>query len=579
MEVTERKAKEATVDETKEKEGVTRYEGWPDEAPILKRTTRVKKKDVITDQPHWIPVGKASVGKVTMRKNASDKVLPRKAAREIASGISFRSNDLAPGARCIELTKVCDFYEAKASGTYIDSPLCGRYLRSMAKEVRALSLALRDAENARRRRIRELETICEEWDEYFGANNQAAGLQCGLLDGAVPWTPAAVFRETQRVAKKNWALDAALAKQTAATALAANDGQIELEDHRRASREYAARQRAAFHSQIESLKIAHDEHLAKFSIDTAIMSQREQTKNCTNHKKEHTATLKNLEKMRAELAQTQKQLDTTQTTLQEQSQRADTAEAALRKAAFELAHVREMRRAAIDEALQAENKLRLARQVDAGQQCPDYGVGIIRFSALPKAGPNNTKILVHGVPSTISLAQLNTMLRLRLGLSFTAAQPRRATDVDGAKSFELTLPLPRDVHTLLELPGASLPPDPNDQTQHGYNNKIIMPSSFHNSRDASLGSRTSHRNPTQSTCCSATSRREPLRALDLTTPLNIIPATDDPMDYPSTRQHQTKPPVWAPTPPKITPPPAYTEKPDAVLERLSAIRPILRSTT
>ena len=40
---------------------------------------------------------------------------PRKAPKAIASGISFRDGDLG-SAKAVELIKVCDFYESKASG-------------------------------------------------------------------------------------------------------------------------------------------------------------------------------------------------------------------------------------------------------------------------------------------------------------------------------------------------------------------------------------------------------------------------------------------------------------------------------
>ena len=109
-----------------------------------------------------------------MQKGFCVRRYPRKAPKAIASGISFRDGDLG-SAKAVELIKVCDFYESKASGEYVDSALSGRYVHAMAKEVRTLACALKAGEDEQKARIRELEVCCREWDEHFGPSSDARG--------------------------------------------------------------------------------------------------------------------------------------------------------------------------------------------------------------------------------------------------------------------------------------------------------------------------------------------------------------------------------------------------------------------
>ena len=56
-----------------------------------------------------------------------------KLPRPVASGISFREGDLGD-AKVVDLIKVCDFYEAKASGKYATPVACGRYVHDLARK-------------------------------------------------------------------------------------------------------------------------------------------------------------------------------------------------------------------------------------------------------------------------------------------------------------------------------------------------------------------------------------------------------------------------------------------------------------
>ena len=139
----------------------------------------------------------------------------------------------------MDLIKVCDFYEAKASGAYVDSALSGRYVHAMAREVRALACALKEAEHEQQGRVRALELVCREWDDHFGPKADGRG----RLDESqgelrvVPVTPASLHAERawliERVDKAN------AAARDAEAALAARDAAAkeELAEHQRAAQD------------------------------------------------------------------------------------------------------------------------------------------------------------------------------------------------------------------------------------------------------------------------------------------------------------------------------------------------------
>ena len=168
---------------------------------------------------------------------------PRKAPKAIASGISFRDGDLG-SAKAVELIKVCDFYESKASGEYVDSALSGRYVHAMAKEVRTLACALKAGEDEQKARIRELEVCCREWDEHFGPSSDARGRLTRAAQGElriVPATPASLSAERAWLLGRVEALEVSVAESGAALEREKARGAKELEDHVRAARAFAAR--------------------------------------------------------------------------------------------------------------------------------------------------------------------------------------------------------------------------------------------------------------------------------------------------------------------------------------------------
>ena len=430
----------------------------------VKRSSVRAQQQASGQTQHWMPSGKVRRGldprcdgeqsKVRSEAGVAEAVFSRKAAKEIASGISFRGKDLAPGARCLELMKVCDFYEAKASGAYVDSQLCGRYLHGMAREVRALSMALREAEKARKRRIRDLENVCAEWDEHFG------GLpgQDGDMK-IVPWTPAAVKKTLDMAKLKMEKLESEVREARAEAAETKREAEVTLEEHGRASREHAARQRCMHEKLRENDRIDSEAREAKRAAEAASLYLAENAASSSARLEETRLLETGLREAQAQFLDLKAENKNLRTDLDAERLRAKDATAALQRGAVEVKRYRELRRLAVDEALSADKALRRAKLVDSGTQCPSH-VGVVRFSASPRgrlargAGAN---VSASGVPSSLSVADLCDSITNLLGITVLAAEPRRALDVDGARTFDLTVPTAQDARKLIELPGGCLP--------------------------------------------------------------------------------------------------------------------------
>jgi hypothetical protein len=203
-------------------------------------------------KPTWVPAGRNQRAWEPLQM---EEPTPRKAPRPVASGISFREGDLGD-ARVVDLIKVCDFYEAKASGKYATPVACGRYVHDLAREVRAVAVCLREGASQHSGRVGELEKICREWDQYFGPTSDAAGRldedqQQGFL-GMTPLTPAALHEERiwlkdqLREAQKR-IIDAERGGDTRAL-----KAEKALGDFQRLSRDAASRARAAHDLELQA---------------------------------------------------------------------------------------------------------------------------------------------------------------------------------------------------------------------------------------------------------------------------------------------------------------------------------------
>ena len=106
--------------------------------------TRTPMRDVENVRPTWVPAGRNKKAWEPIAVYEQD--YPRRAPRPVASGISFREGDLGD-AKVVDLIKVCDFYEAKASGKYTTPVACGRYVHDLAREVRAVACSLNEGKS------------------------------------------------------------------------------------------------------------------------------------------------------------------------------------------------------------------------------------------------------------------------------------------------------------------------------------------------------------------------------------------------------------------------------------------------
>lgn len=405
--------------------------------------------------PPWIPAGKHS--KTWERMPVVEARYSRKPAKEIASGISFREGDLV-GARSVELIKVCDFYEAKASGSYADSALCGRYLHAMAREVRALAAALRDTEKRHLQRIRRLETVCREWEQHFGSEVQ------GEL-GIVPATPAAVATRTRELEERVRCLEAETTRLEAELGEQARRARRELEDYQAASRDHAERARRRADNELVSLDARRDATLAAIAARCA----EDYSGEARRQSDEAAAARAALE---ASLAEASRRAETDQRETEDLSRRLAAAEAslsgrdrALRSAAVEVLEARRLRREAVDDALEALRSARAARAVDAAVQCPAACADVVRFAWSPRhrTKPGGRRVLASGVPPSLSAQALVAAIGSRLGVDVLSAAPRRAADVDGARVYELLAATAEDAVRLVE---AGALPDRPDVASH-----------------------------------------------------------------------------------------------------------------
>lgn len=406
-----------------------------------------------TVPPAWVPAGR--------RKDAWETTpvveaqYPRKAPREIASGISFRDNDLA-GAKCVELIKVCDFYEAKASGTYTDSALCGRYLHAMAREIRALSSALREGERKRRHRITFLERICAEWDKHFVADKALEGQ--GELR-MVPATPAAVAAEVKQLRERVKALEASKAEVEANVESERERARQRLEEYQAASRDHAERTRRRTDKDATMAALGLDALQAAFSAANAELER------WTHQKVEEvarsSALSSALDEARLDVSSLREETSTLRRELATVHLKVEERERALRSAALEVRSARELRRRAVEDALEAEGTARAARMVSVQTQCPASSADSVRFAWSPRSRskPRSRLVVAYGVPPNLSQRALLGAIASRLGVDILQATPRRISDVDGARVYDLLAATTQDASRLVE--AASLPDAPD----------------------------------------------------------------------------------------------------------------------
>ena len=402
--------------------------------------------------PTWRPAGRRNRAWKTTKIREHE--YPRKAPRPIASGISFRDGDLG-SARAVELIKVCDFYEAKASGAYVDSALSGRYVHAMAREVRALACALKEAEHEQQGRVRALELVCREWDDHFGPKADGRG----RLDESqgelrvVPVTPASLHAERawliERVDKAN------AAARDAEAALAARDAAAkeELAEHQRAARSFAARQRARLDLDLDKLRSDLDARLARDAANAArrdlaaqgldgAAGARLRAASAAREQKlaseAHGARATNQE-LREELAKTKAALAATR--------------AALGASTRDNEEYSAIRQQVVADAFAAATATSRANQRSAGTQCGPEGR--LRFAAAPR-GPRAItarKVLASRVPPALAVA-FPALVRSELNVALLSAAPRPdLTAPDGAVALELTCATPEDAARLLEADG------------------------------------------------------------------------------------------------------------------------------
>lgn len=405
-----------------------------------------------TAPPVWVPAGR--------RKNAWETIpvveaqYPRKAPREIASGISFRDNDLA-GARCAELIKVCDFYEAKSSGTYTDSALCGRYLHAMAREIRTLSSALREGERKRRQRVNFLERICAEWEEHFAADKAEGQGELRI----VPSTPAAVASQIKRLRERVKALEETKAELEASVESERERARQQLEEYQAASRDHAERTRRRVDKEATVAAVGIDALQAAFSAAEAELNRR--THQALEEAARSSALSSALDAERLDVSSLREDTSTLRRELATVQLKLEERESALRSAALEVRNARELRRRAVDDALEAERTARAARMVSVHTQCPASSADSVRFAWSPRcrSKPGSRLVVAYGVPPNLSQRTLLGAIASRLGVDILQATPRRTSDVDGARVFDLLAATTQDASRLVE--AASLPDAPD----------------------------------------------------------------------------------------------------------------------
>jgi hypothetical protein len=235
--------------------------------------TRQPLRETENIRPTWVPAGRNKKAWEPIAVYEQD--YPRKAPRPVASGISFREGDLGD-AKVVDLIKVCDFYEAKASGKYTTPVACGRYVHDLAREVRAVACSLNEGKSQHAGRLLELEKICKEWDQYFGPSSDAAGRlsedgQQGFL-GLTPLTPAALHEERIWMKQQLEQAQKAIRDAERGGDTRAQKAEKALADFQRLSRDAASRARAAhdleLQAQARELDAAYASRSAQAASDT-----------------------------------------------------------------------------------------------------------------------------------------------------------------------------------------------------------------------------------------------------------------------------------------------------------------------
>ena len=235
--------------------------------------TRQPLRDAENIRPTWVPAGRNKKAWEPIAVYEQD--YPRKAPRPVASGISFREGDLGD-AKVVDLIKVCDFYEAKASGKYTTPVACGRYVHDLAREVRAVACSLNEGKSQHAGRLLELEKICKEWDQYFGPSSDAAGRlsedgQQGFL-GLTPLTPAALHEERIWMKQQLEQAQKAIRDAERGGDTRAQKAEKALADFQRLSRDAASRARAQhdleLQAQARELDAAYASRSAQAASDT-----------------------------------------------------------------------------------------------------------------------------------------------------------------------------------------------------------------------------------------------------------------------------------------------------------------------
>lgn len=132
----------------------------------------------------------------------------------VSSGVSVRSY---PSASLGEITRICQFYEAKSGGHYTsDSPPTGRYVFDMSKEIQTQIQALESQAREKDARIASLTAAQTGWDSSFGPDSdivrEAEDLKLPFLAGAL-LTPAYVAEAIRTQARCIRDAESALSEQ------------------------------------------------------------------------------------------------------------------------------------------------------------------------------------------------------------------------------------------------------------------------------------------------------------------------------------------------------------------------------
>ncbi|GMI12904.1 hypothetical protein TrVE_jg13558 [Triparma verrucosa] len=104
----------------------------------------------------------------------------------VSSGISFRN---LPDASLMAIRQICTHYEKKCSGKYSTNSLASRYVFQMSREIMAQLQAMSHNAGGAGQKVRDLESILEEWNDNFG-RDATEGFQ-GVFN-IVPMTPTAL---------------------------------------------------------------------------------------------------------------------------------------------------------------------------------------------------------------------------------------------------------------------------------------------------------------------------------------------------------------------------------------------------